>query len=68
MGDKMKLKNEEILPFGDALYNGQCSECGEDLEWGANFDADGTTYKATCCKKTYHMNTNTVKITIDQKV
>lgn len=58
----MKIKNEEILLFNDALYEAQCPICGEKIEWEANFDADGTNYSAECCGESFYMVPYRVKI------
>lgn len=62
----MKLKYEEILNFGDVLYEAQCPICGEKLEWEADFDADGTNYCAKCCEKIFYMIPYKVKICIEK--
>lgn len=40
---------EKSVDFSDALYRAKCGECKEGLEWEANFDADGSNYRAECC-------------------
>lgn len=65
----MKIKNEEILNFNDALYEAQCPICGGKIEWSANFDADGTDYSAECCGKSFYMVPHRVKIYVsDEKI
>lgn len=61
----MRVKNGDILTFETALYNAQCSVCGDLLNWEADFDADGTTYYAKCCKKSFCMSSHTIEITIE---
>lgn len=41
------------------LYNGAC-DCGQRLDWEAQFDADGTTYTAACCGFAYWIAPHTV--------
>jgi len=52
----------ENVPFGRALHEARCGFCGEELEWEANFDADGTTYKAKCCRREFRMESERVRI------
>jgi hypothetical protein len=53
--------------FQDALYRGACGDCGEGLEWEANFDADGTTYFARCCGHHYWMSPSKVFVSRDSE-
>ena len=51
----------ETAPFSEALYHSICPNCRETLFWEAEFDADGTSYHARCCKHQYWMKTHTVE-------
>lgn len=63
----MKVENQGIYPFGDALYDGACHKCDNPLEWEASFDADGTNYYAACndCALTYTMLPSSVLIVVE---
>ncbi len=55
--------------FGDLLYRSQCGICQEyNLEWEANFDADGTTYQAKCCGMYYSMGPATHKVNVEKDI
>jgi hypothetical protein len=43
---EFELENDKIYGFSDALYNAICPICKDNIEWEADFDADGTTYGA----------------------
>ena len=60
----MIVKDKDVVPFGPALYEAQC-ECGAKLSWEALFDADGTNYRAECCRKVYWMRPHTVTIAVE---
>ena len=54
------------VPFSEALYHSVCGACREPLEWQAHFDADGTSYTATCnCGMMYNMTPSTVDISFE---
>lgn len=59
--------DEQVLPFQQALYHAVCAECGEELAWEANFDADGTTYGASCCGYWYRMAPHSVKVSRERQ-
>lgn len=61
------LTNALIIGFGDALYHGACSVCGDKLEWEAAFDADGTNYYERCCGLRYRMSPHTVTISVEKE-
>lgn len=63
--DKLKLVNGAEMDFSDALYKSKCPICGEGVEWEANFDADGTTYSARCCKQYLRLSPLTVRVSVD---
>lgn len=59
--------DKQVLPFTQALYHGVCGECGEGLEWEAYFDADGTTYGASCCGYRYRMAPHSVTVSRERR-
>lgn len=61
----MKVKDGDVLGFRDALYESQCSTCGEKLSWEADFDADGTSYHAICCDRRYRLDPRTVTVSAE---
>ena len=50
-----KLVHDYIYNFKECLYNKTCIECGKNIDWVADFDADGTNYYSSCCEKQYVM-------------
>lgn len=65
MSEKFPINAQQDLPFRDALYRARCGICGEGLEWAASFDADGTSYYASCCGRDYWMRPSTVTVGYD---
>ena len=63
----MKIESGCSYSFSDLLYRGECTVCGDVLEWEADFDADGTTYAAWCCGKSYYMRPQMYLVTIEDK-
>jgi hypothetical protein len=61
----LRITDKLITLFSRALHYGVCKDCGETLDWEAEFDADGTNYFAYCCKQSYHMYPNTVSIEVE---
>ena len=61
----MKIFNDEIIDFRKALYESQCRECGEKLYWEADFDVDGTNYRATCCRLNYTLSPYQVVVGVE---
>jgi len=65
MNDNQKIiisNDLENQSFRQILYHSACGVCGSSLTWEAQFDADGTTYVAQCCHKTYFMS---IPLTVD---
>lgn len=44
----MDLDVEVAINFQNALYESLCQDCSTEVNWTAEFDADGTTYHGTC--------------------
>jgi len=63
----MIIDKGETLGFYDALYKAQCKTCKCELEWDANFDADGTTYYADCCGLDYYMKPESVVVSVEDR-
>ncbi len=59
----MSKKGDVILDFQKALYHTKCETCKDELQWEANFDADGTTYYVECCGTGYWLSPATVRFT-----
>lgn len=59
------MNTEYETTFIEALYKTRCSTCRNKIQWEANFDADGTTYSATCCNLNYYMSPLSVTISIE---
>jgi hypothetical protein len=54
--------------FSVLLYNGLCEVCESKLEWTADLDADGTTYCAECCGRSYFMRPETYRCYVELEV
>jgi len=63
---KVLLEKEQRYNFSEVLYDGACPKCKDNVDWEANFDADGTTYFAECCELKFWMGIETVKVDIEK--
>lgn len=61
---RVPLSHKGEYPFEVCLYKAACPTCGNQIEWRAEFDADGTDYLAYCCGKYIRMSPHTVTVTI----
>lgn len=48
--------------ISELLYESECPYCKYKLEFYADFDADGTSYRANCCGKTYYAITSKLRL------
>ena len=59
------MVNAVLHPLAVALYQGVCALCGEPLEWEYESDADGPSWRADCCAKTYELFCETVTVSVE---
>jgi hypothetical protein len=55
------------IKLSEALYGLECRECGEQAEFEASFDADGTctSYSWFCCGLHYYLRPYTMILEIE---
>ena len=51
-----------------ALTDSQCSKCGRQLEWNANFDdINQPNYRSQHCNQSYAIRIDTVKVELEKE-
>ena len=51
-----------------ALTDSQCSKCGRQLEWNANFDdINQPNYRSQHCNQSYAIRIDTVKVQLEKE-
>lgn len=62
-GDRWTEAVTNSVSLGTALYESECTGCGDGLGWRLVADPDSPVWEAKCCEKLYSMHVDMVSMT-----